>query len=488
MEIRKTISLFKQMRKHLLPLLLVWICTNATAQPPLDAFKSFVVKNGNIYITLSKGLPEKSLDSFIVQYDLHELDLKTFFRTNRPDSLNKLGWRVELNNGEMVVFTKSMQGIDHNMNPADLILFVESLFNNGTGFANKEPMYGYNRFSKKSPFAVKDSLVTFFLRNNKKAKKVRLAGTFNNWNPEALAMQAVDSGWTAVVKLGAGKHYYKFIVDDKWTVDKDNQLVENDGEGNDNSVYYKTNYVFTLAGNSNAKRVIVSGSFNNWSHNEIAMERWGQGWLKHVYLAEGTHTYRFVADGNWFADPANPDQYPNEFGETNSVVCVGKAHLFFVKGHLDAKKVMLMGSFNQWKNYELAMTKTDSGWVFPYVLGHGNYEYNYEVDEKKVIDRATGKEMANQTLIIAPNQTFRLKGFADAKKVCLAGTFNNWSPGGFAMRREGEDWVILQHVAPGKHQYKFVVDGKWIVDPANKLREPNEFGEENSVIWVMNDE
>ena len=92
--------------------------------------------------------------------------------------------------------------------------------------------------------------------------------------------------------------------------------------------------------------------------------------------------------------------------------------------------------------------------------------------------------MASQTLIIAPNQTFRLQGFANAKKVCLAGSFNNWSPGGFAMQKQGDEWIIQQHLAPGKHQYKFVVDGKWIVDPANKLREPNEFGEENSVIWV----
>ncbi len=481
MEMMRNISFFTGLRKLLLLGLLLFVCSNVNAQPPV---KAFVVKKGHIYITLSKQLPVEELDAFIAQYSLQELDLKTFFKTNRPDSLLKLGWEINLNNGELLVLSKNMEPAEKLTDPVEKILLAQKFFNNGSGYANKEPLYGYNKFSKKYPFAVNDSLVTFFLRNNKNARRVMLAGTFNNWNPEALQMQQVDSGWIAVVKLGAGKHYYKFIVDEKWTVDKDNQLVENDGEGNDNSVYYKTNHVFSLTAYTSAKRVSVAGSFNEWRADQLQMSKTATGWVMDVYLAEGTHTYRFVADGRWFADPANPDQFPNEFHETNSVVKIGKPYLFFVKGLFDAKKVMLMGSFNQWRNYELQMRKTDSGWIFPYVLGHGNYEYIVEADGRKPADAATGKEMETKTLIIAPNQTFRLQGFANAKKVCLAGTFNNWSPGGFTMEKQGDEWIIQQHLAPGKHQYKFVVDGKWIVDPANKLREPNEFGEENSVIWV----
>jgi hypothetical protein len=482
MEMMRNISLFTGLRKLLLPVMaLVMICSNAAAQPPL---KAFVVKKGYIYITLSKNIPAEELDAFVTQYSLQELDLKTFFKSNRPDSLLKLGWDINLNNSEMLVLSKNMSAADKLTDPVEKILLAQKHFNNGYGYANKEPQYGFNRFVKKYPFAVKDSLVTFFFRGNTNAGNVMLAGTFNDWNPDALAMKKVDSGWIAIVKLGPGKHYYKFIVDDKWTIDKDNELFENDGDGNDNSVYYKTNYVFMLAGYTNAGKVIIAGSFNNWEENELKMERWGQGWLKHVYLAEGTHTYRFIADGNWFSDPANTEQYPNEFGETNSVVCMGKPHVFFLKGNLNAGKVMLMGSFNQWRNYELEMRKTDSGWIFPYVLGHGNYEYTFEVDGRKLTDASTGKEKPNETLILSPNYTFRLKGYTNAKQICLAGSFNNWSPGSFAMRKEGDEWVIEQHLAPGKHVYKFVVDGKWIADPANELREPNEFGEENSVMWV----
>ena len=208
------------------------------------------------------------------------------------------------------------------------------------------------------------------------------------------------------------------------------------------------------------------------------------GWKANVFLGEGTHTYRFIVDGRWFSDPANPDQFPNEFGETNSVVRMGKPYIFFLRGNLSAGKVMLMGSFNEWRNYELRMTRTDSGWVFPYVLGHGNYQYNFEVDGKIPVDPATGKTMANKSLIFAPNHTFRLKGFDNAKSVYISGDFNNWSPNGFKMTRRGDEWVLPQHLSPGKHVYKFIVDAQWMIDPANKLHEPNDFGQENSVIWV----
>ena len=57
-------------------------------------------------------------------------------------------------------------------------------------------------------------------------------------------MRKADDGWIADVKLAPGKYWYKFIIDGNWDIDRDNKLVENDGKGNDNSVYYKPNYVF----------------------------------------------------------------------------------------------------------------------------------------------------------------------------------------------------------------------------------------------------
>jgi Glycogen recognition site of AMP-activated protein kinase len=469
MEMRKAII---SLRRLLPVLLLVLGSFYTNAQPPI---KQFSLKNGHMQVMCSKNIPEISLDSFIVQYDLQELNLAHFLKTGKTDSLLKLGWTVDLNNSEIVLLSKPMQPLVTINNPEARLLLAQNVFNATAGAASKEPTYGFNRFRKTS-FTVRDSLVTFFLRNNKDAKQVKLAGSFTNWQAGAFNMQRADSGWVATVKLAPGKYFYKFIIDGNWTIDRDNQLVENDGQGNDNSVYYKTNKVFKLAGYSTARKVYVSGSFNNWDRAGVLMLKTATGWERPLYLADGTHTYRFVADGKWFADPENPGYAPNEYGENNSVISFGKSYLFYLKGFENARKVTLMGSFNNWRNFELPMQKTDSGWQIRYMLGHGNYEYAYVVD-----GQTAGR---NKTLVIAPNHSFRLKGFEKATRVCIAGDFNKWSPDGFPMQKQVADWVTEQHLLPGKHVYKFVVDGKWITDPGNKLREPNEFNEENSVIWI----
>ncbi|ALJ01533.1 hypothetical protein DC20_17010 [Rufibacter tibetensis] len=85
---------------------------------------------------------------------------------------------------------------------------------------------------------------------------------------------------------------------------------------------------------------------------------------------------------------------------------------------------------------------------------------------------------------MSPNYTFRLKGHEKAKAVYVAGDFNNWDPKALLMRREGNEWVFDVHLPLGKNRYKFVVDGEWIIDPANKLWEQNEHNTGNSIIWI----
>ena len=52
------------------------------------------------------------------------------------------------------------------------------------------------------------------------------------------------------------------------------------------------------------------------------------------------------------------------------------------------------------------------------------------------------------------------------------------------MQRVGDEWIFKVHLYPGKHLYKFIVDGKWILDPGNKLWEQNEYNTGNSVVWI----
>jgi len=69
-------------------------------------------------------------------------------------------------------------------------------------------------------------------------------------------------------------------------------------------------YVFKLNGYLDARRPFLVGSFNNWRPSELQMAKTANGWELSLYLANGTHTYKFVEDGKWIADPGNPNGFP----------------------------------------------------------------------------------------------------------------------------------------------------------------------------------
>lgn len=72
-----------------------------------------------------------------------------------------------------------------------------------------------------------------------------------------------------------------------------------------------------------------------------------------------------------------------------------------------------------------------------------------------------------------------------AREVTLAGDFNNWSAKQTPLRKEKNDmWKTEISLFPGRHEYKFVVDGSWMTDPNNKNRTWNSCGSENSVIEI----
>jgi len=80
---------------------------------------------------------------------------------------------------------------------------------------------------------------------------------------------------------------------------------------------------------------------------------------------------------------------------------------------------------------------------------------------------------------------FSLK--TDANRVVLTGDFLNWSEKGIVMTREGDVFRAKVKVLPGIHQYKFIVDGKWIEDPSNPLKTPDGYGGFNSVFILTTD-
>jgi len=73
-----------------------------------------------------------------------------------------------------------------------------------------------------------------------------------------------------------------------------------------------------------------------------------------------------------------------------------------------------------------------------------------------------------------------------AKEVYLVGDFNDWQIDQESLmqpNREG-NWSIRMKLLPGAYRYRFVVDGKWMDDPANLKKVANPFGEMDSLLEV----
>lgn len=72
-----------------------------------------------------------------------------------------------------------------------------------------------------------------------------------------------------------------------------------------------------------------------------------------------------------------------------------------------------------------------------------------------------------------------------AKKVSLAGSFNNWDISALTAKKDSKgNWAAKVNLKPGRHEYKFFVDGSWINDPHCTSCAVNSFGSKNCVINV----
>ena len=69
-------------------------------------------------------------------------------------------------------------------------------------------------------------------------------------------------------------------------------------------------------------------------------------------------------------------------------------------------------------------------------------------------------------------------------RVFVAGTFNSWDPTKHRMKGTKGVYSITISVPTGRHEYKFVVDGVWSIDPGNPDFVPNKHGTLNSVIKI----
>ena len=95
---------------------------------------------------------------------------------------------------------------------------------------------------------------------------------------------------------------------------------------------------------------------------------------------------------------------------------------------------------------------------------------------------ATARKLSLPQPSLRGNVTFRLRGFADARVVAVAGDFNKWNQSQFLFTKEGGEWVCRVNLPAGTYQYKFIVDGDWLTDPNNPKTVHDERGIENSLL------
>lgn len=448
------------------------------------------VEDGNVIFKIDLRW---SRELVLRMQDMFELD--SLVMQGVLDGLSEIkvgdeNWRTRKLSDDIVELIKPLNQTGKGLiGDTDIMLLDDSWINmvyvDGCDQAN----WGINQFLTDQAFSYSDSIARFILPGYTGAGQVYISGTFNNWSTQSNPMQRTSDGWITEIRLKPCRYAYKYIVDGHWMPDPGNKLSEGDTHGGSNSIVFCYNHRFNLEGYKSAKKVFVAGSFNFWNKREILMQKTDTGWQLDLYLREGTHAYKFIVDKEWINDPANKTIRPDGSGNYNSFIGIGDTMFFTLSGFRDAKNINVAGNFNAWNPGELFMTRTETGWELPYVLPPGNYEYKFIVDGKWIVDPAnpytTGSgDYINSLGALKPSYVFVLQGFELAKTVLVSGSFNGWRTDGYRMVWSEGKWMLPLFIKPGKHTYKFIVDGEWILDPDNELWEENEHGTGNSVLWI----
>lgn len=475
----------KQYRYILTVFLLLFGGTFAYAQKN----NNLLVTPNNLVLILDMRSPKPALDSILKRAGIPGANSAQLLKRDYSQIL-KDGWKIAEENKHIVQFNKPLNTGTKNVPAKPFLLTTTIIKMEGSPGYPGEVVYGINKFSKVSVREQPSGATRFFLPGNLKARRVFLSGSFNQWAVSGTVMLKTDSGWISDLRLQPGIYAYKFIVDGRWQQDENNLLSEDDGFDHRNSIYYRYNYTFKLTGYAAAAKVSLAANFNNWK--ELPLDKVNNTWQTSLYLHDGMFLYNFNADGKLITDPSNSNKTTDDKGVAHSVLSLGEVISFRLKGFDDAKKVYLAGSFNNWKPGQLLMKRVNGEWVLPVTIAAGNYGYKFIVDGNWITDPANTSYQnedgqTNSFICVKPNYTFKLKGYNNAKTVRVAGTFNNWEPEQYTMGRKGDEWVISFKLPAGKTRYKFIIDDNWILDPGNKLWEPNEHGTGNSVIWVEQD-
>lgn len=293
-----------------------------------DTLPSYFFESGEVVLEFDIRQYDKKLKkNFKKLFELKEFDVIDLIKHDAPDSIQ--GWKVKqlndfvfqlrcdldlLMDQEMPKEVKYLIDGDYWVHP---VSEPDSTSESSISFSDE-----YDLFA--SPYRIAENgNTTFSVDGHPKAKKVILAGSFNNWNEEEIKMHQQGNGWVITLDLKPGIYEYKFIVDGNWNHDIKNPLyVLNQHETLNSILLVGKTITFNLPGYLEAEQVILSGSFNNWNEDALLMKATERGWIIELPLPPGKHYYKFVIDDKWIIDPDNELQEPDSMGHWNSVKVV----------------------------------------------------------------------------------------------------------------------------------------------------------------------
>jgi len=254
--------------------------------------------------------------------------------------------------------------------------------------------------------------------------------------------------------------------------------------------------------------VFVSGEFNNWALDQWPMTKVSDSTYQlkkslSVFTSNFGWEFKFIVNSKHWAEPSNDfENSVDAKGPNGKPLMVYNLKLysafatdygnisFKLKGFTDAKNVILSGTFNRWDETGFKMKPTDDGWRVTLQLRPDIYEYKFIVDGNWITDPQNPSKTENEyqsynsVIDVQRNVTFRLCDFENAKTVILSADFNNWSENDCNMTKVDNCWTYNKRLSGGKYHYKYIVDGQWVTDPHNSVKEYDGEGHINSVCMV----
>ncbi len=193
-------------------LLLLGLLLTFTVKAQFDPGSVCRVVDGKLVITLDKNWTELQKAEIFKLFNLDSTLYKRAFRGSAQLSPDSSQWQVKIVNPGKVEISKPVVTAPSFTFPQDVLLIDNDWIRATIALHPEEAIYGVNKLSFPAAFDYKNGVAHFYLPGNKKAVKVYISGSFNDWSTMLTPMQPVDSGWILPIQLQPGKYSYKYIM------------------------------------------------------------------------------------------------------------------------------------------------------------------------------------------------------------------------------------------------------------------------------------